>query len=59
MKGRDADHHIPCHLFHSGQGVAPFSVGPVEFLPRADWLIRYVKDPPSSITSTRLRVAPA
>jgi hypothetical protein len=41
----DVDRHIPCHLFHSGQGVAPFSVGPVEFLPRADWLIRYVKDP--------------
>jgi hypothetical protein len=52
----DVDRHIPCHLFHSGQGVAPFSVGPVEFLPRADWLIRYVK-PTDSSTSSRLRVA--
>ncbi len=43
----DVDRHIPCQLFHSDQGVASFSVGPVEFLPRADWLIRYVKDPAS------------
>lgn len=41
----DVDRHIPCHLFHSDQGVPPFSVGPVGFLPRADWITRYVTDP--------------
>lgn len=38
------DRHIPCHLFHADQAVPPFSVGPVEFLPRANWIARYVKD---------------
>lgn len=41
----DVDRHVPCHLFHSDQGVPPFSVGPVGFLPRADWITRYVTDP--------------
>ena len=40
----DVDRHIPCHLFHADQGVPPFSVGPVDFLPRASWIARYVKD---------------
>ena len=40
----DLDRHIPCHLFHTDQGVPPFSVGPVDFLPRANWLTRYVKN---------------
>lgn len=40
----DVDRHIPCHMFHAEQGVPPFSVGPVEFLPRADWVARYVKN---------------
>jgi hypothetical protein len=40
----DVDRHIPCHLFHAEQSVPPFSVGPVEFLPRADWVARYVKN---------------
>ncbi|WP_254906048.1 hypothetical protein [Paraburkholderia youngii] len=39
------DRHIPCHLFHSDQHVAGFSIGPVEFLPRSDWVTRYVKNP--------------
>jgi len=38
----DVDRHIPCHLFDLNQGVAGFAVGPVEFLPRSDWLTRYV-----------------
>lgn len=38
------DRHIPCQLFHANQAVPPFSVGPVEFLPRADWIARYVKN---------------
>jgi hypothetical protein len=37
------DRHIPCQLFHSDQTVSAFSIGPVEFLPRADWIYRYVK----------------
>ena len=41
----DLDRHIPCHLFDLNQGVAGFSVGPVEFRPRADWLTRYVTNP--------------
>lgn len=40
----DLDRHIPCHLFDLNQGVAGFAVGPVEFLSRPDWLIRYVTD---------------
>jgi hypothetical protein len=39
------DRHIPCHLFHSDQNVPGFSIGPVEFMPRNDWLNRYVKKP--------------
>jgi hypothetical protein len=41
----DVDRHIPCHLFDPGQGVPAFAVGPVEFLPRPDWLVRYVTNP--------------
>ncbi|WP_218127911.1 hypothetical protein [Belnapia rosea] len=40
----DVDRHIPCHLFHTSQGVPLFSVGPVELLPRANWIARYVKN---------------
>jgi len=40
----DIDRHIPCHLFHSDQGVPAFSIGPVKFWPRADWIDRFVKD---------------
>lgn len=40
----DVDRHIPCHLFHSDQGVPAFSIGPVEFRPRADWIERFVKN---------------
>ena len=40
----DVDRHIPCTLFHEGQLVPAFSVGPVEFLPRADWIDRFVRD---------------
>ena len=38
----DIDRHIPCNLFHSDQQVPAFSVGPVEFQPRADWIDRFV-----------------
>ena len=41
----DVDRHIPCHLFHVDQAVPAFAVGPVEFLPRADWISRYVREP--------------
>lgn len=41
----DVDRHIPCNLFDPNQGVARFAVGPVEFLPRADWLVRYITNP--------------
>jgi len=40
----DVDRHIPCDLFHSDQWVPAFSVGPVEFRPRADWIDRFVTD---------------
>ena len=40
----DVDRHIPCTLFHEDQLVPVFSVGPVEFLPRADWIDRFVRD---------------
>ena len=40
----DVDQHIPCTLFHEDQGVPGFPVGPVEFLPRADWIERFVPD---------------
>lgn len=40
----DVDRHIPCHLFHSDQAVPAFAVGPVRFLPRAEWLDSFVKD---------------
>ena len=42
MARSDVDRHIPCHLFDQNQCVAGFAVGPVEFLPRAEWLTRYV-----------------
>ncbi len=40
----DVDRHILCHLFHSDQAVPAFTVGPVRFLPRAEWLDSFVKD---------------
>jgi hypothetical protein len=40
----DVDRHIPCHLFHSDQDVPAFAVGPVQFLPRAEWLDTFVKE---------------
>jgi hypothetical protein len=40
----DVDRHIPCHLFHLDQAVPAFAVGPVRFLPRAEWLDTFVKD---------------
>lgn len=40
----NVDWHIPCHLFHSNQAVPAFAVGPVRFLPRAEWLDSFVKD---------------
>ena len=43
--GREVDQHIPCELFHADQGVPAFSVGPVDFRPRADWIDCFVKDP--------------
>ena len=43
--GRDIDQHIPCELFHADQLVPAFSVGPVEFRPRSDWIALFVKDP--------------
>lgn len=41
----DVDRHIPCHLFDVSQNVAACAVGPVAFLPRADWIAKYVRDP--------------
>lgn len=41
----DVDQHIPCMLFHEDQMVPAISVGPVDFLPRADWIDRFVRDP--------------
>lgn len=41
----DVYRHIPCSLFDLNQGVAEFGVGPVKFLPRANWLTRYVANP--------------
>lgn len=41
----DVDRHILCHLFDSDQEVPAFSIGPVEFLPRLDWIARFVTDP--------------
>lgn len=38
----DLDQHFPCHLFHSDQAVPAFSVGPVDFRPRADWIGQFV-----------------
>lgn len=40
----DVDRHIPCTLFREDQLVPAFRVGPVEFLPRADWIDRFVRD---------------
>ena len=40
----DVDRHIPCTLFSEDQMVPAFTVGPVEFLPRADWIDRFVRD---------------
>ena len=40
----DVDRHIPCTLFHENQLVPAFPVGPVEFMPRAEWLDRFVRN---------------
>ena len=40
----DVDRHIPCHLFHQDQAVPAFTVGPVQFRPRSEWLDCFVKD---------------
>ena len=40
----DLDWHIPCHIFNSNQDVPAFAVGPVRFLPRAEWVNSFVKD---------------
>ncbi|WP_316187434.1 MULTISPECIES: hypothetical protein [unclassified Bradyrhizobium] len=40
---RTTDRHIQCNLFHADQNVPSFKVGPVEFLPRAGWLKRYIR----------------
>lgn len=40
----NVDRHVPCHLFHHDQLVPAFAVGPVKFLPRAEWIDRYVKN---------------
>ena len=39
----DVDQHIACELFHTDQSVPAFSVGPVQFLPRADWIDCFVR----------------
>jgi len=41
----DLDQHIPCHLFHTDQRVPVFSIGPVTFRPRANWIDDFIKDP--------------
>ena len=41
----DTDRHIPCHLFDADQRVESFSIGPVCFLPREDWVARFVSEP--------------
>lgn len=41
----DLDRHIPCHLFHQNQAVPAFGVGPVKFLPRAECLDSFIKNP--------------
>lgn len=43
--GPEVDRHIPCQLFNPDQNVLGFKVGPVEFLPRPDWIARYVVNP--------------
>ena len=43
--GGDVDQHVPCELFRSDQAVPPFSVGPVDFRPRAAWINCFVRDP--------------
>ena len=40
----DVDRHIPCHLFHTDQNVPAFSVGPVQFRPRTEWIDYFIKD---------------
>lgn len=40
----NVDQHIPCMLFHEDQSVQAFSVGPVQFLPRTEWIDRYISD---------------
>lgn len=38
----DLDQHIFCDLFHSGQNVPAFAVGPVSFRSRAEWIDAFV-----------------
>lgn len=40
----EVDQHIPCELFHTDQEVPAFSVGQIDFRPRADWIKRFVRD---------------
>lgn len=40
----DVDRHIPCHLFHADQAVPAFTVGPVQFMPREEWLESFIRD---------------
>lgn len=43
-RGRpDVDRHIPCHLFDVSQAVPAFTVGPIQFRPRSEWLDLFVK----------------
>ncbi len=43
--GGDVDQHVPCELFRADQGVPAFSVGPVCFRPRKEWINQFVRDP--------------
>jgi hypothetical protein len=45
VAGPEVDRHIPCQLFDPDQSVQGFRMGPVEFLPRPDWIARYVVKP--------------
>lgn len=41
----DLDRHIPCSLFRGDHRVASFSVGPVKFRPRKEWIATFVDAP--------------
>lgn len=40
----DLDRHIPCELFDPDSAVQTFSIGPVTFRPRRDWIRWFVVD---------------